>query len=165
MAIKISDIPSEGFSLEFDQTLELLGQATAVTANLGIKPGGKGILQMTGRVQAAPTLECSRCLRKFSSPVDAAFNIELAPMSAQGTSSEHELVRGELDMEFYQGEELEPIEFVREQLLIALPMVPLHDPGCKGLCSVCGTDLNEAECGCRREQPGAFSALKDLLKK
>jgi uncharacterized protein len=47
-------------------------------------------------------------------------------------------------------------------------MVPLHHPDCKGLCSVCGADLNEKECGCPkdpREAFGAFSSLKDLLKK
>jgi len=171
MAIKINDIPPEGLTLEFDQKLDLLDTGTAstsVTAGITIKPVGGGILRITGRVQAAPLLECSRCLKNSPYPVDTELSVELAPVKSLGPSAEHELVEGELSMEFYQGDEIEPIEIVREQLLIALPMVPLHHSDCKGLCSVCGTDLNEKECSCRkdtREAPGAFSALKDLLKK
>jgi uncharacterized protein len=171
MAIKINDIPPEGLLLEFDQTLDLfeLGTAiTSVTAKITIKPVGGGILRVTGRVQAAPQLECSRCLKSFPYPVDAELSVELAPLKTLGPSSEHELVEGELSTEFYQGDAIEPIEIVREQLLIALPMVPIHDQDCKGLCSACGMDLNEKTCGCRNdhgETTGAFSELKNLFKK
>jgi uncharacterized protein len=171
MAIKINDIPPEGLLLEFDQKLDLFdtgAATTSVTAVINIKPVGGGVLRITGRAQAAPILECSRCLKKFPYPADTELSVELAPVKSLGPSAEHELVEGELSMEFYLGEEIEPIEIVREQLLIALPMVPLHHNDCKGLCSVCGTDLNEKECSCRkdtRKAPGAFSALKDLLKK
>jgi uncharacterized protein len=71
-------------------------------------------------------------------------------------------------MEFYQGDEIDPVELVKEQLLISIPMVPLHAPDCKGLCPVCGTNLNEADCSCRKDgrgEFGAFSVLKDLFKK
>ncbi len=170
MAIKINDIPPEGLTLEIAQQLDLFdtGTGTAVSAVIGIKPGGGGSFHISGRVKAEPQLECSRCLKRFAYGIDAELDIELAPMSAMGTAPEHELIGGDLDLEFYQGDEIEPLDFVKEQLLMSLPMVPLHAPDCKGLCPVCGTDLNAAECGCRRDKPegfGAFSALKDLLKK
>ncbi|HEX9136023.1 MAG TPA: DUF177 domain-containing protein, partial [Nitrospirota bacterium] len=66
------------------------------------------------------------------------------------------------------GEEIDPVELVKEQLLISIPMVPLHGPDCKGLCPVCGTNLNEAACSCQKDgsgEFGAFSTLKDLFKK
>ena len=171
MAIKINDIPPEGLTLELAQHLALFdsgAESTAFTANVGIKPAGNGIFQITGRVQADPLLECSRCLTRFPYHVDAELNIDLAPTDALGGAPEHELARSELDMEFYGGDEIDPLEIMKEQILISLPMVPLHRPDCKGLCAVCGTNLNEAECGCRKdglEGFGAFSALKDLLKK
>jgi uncharacterized protein len=171
MAIKIDDIPPEGLALELDQKLDLFetGTAsTAFTAVLTIKPAGEGIVRIAGRIQAAPFLECSRCLKSFSYSVDTELSLELAPLRALEPSPEHELVKGELDREFYQGDELELVDIVREQLLLALPMVPLHRSDCKGLCRICGTDLNIAECGCRKDSPGAsgaFSSLKDLLKK
>lgn len=123
---------------------------------------------MAGRVKAEPLLECSRCLKSFAYKIDSELNIDLTPISALDKSPEHELTGGELETDFYQGDEIEPLEFVKEQLLISIPMVPVHSPDCKGLCPVCGTDLNEADCGCRRdgqEKFGPFARLKDLFKK
>jgi uncharacterized protein len=171
MVIKINDIPPEGLTLELVQKLDLFDTgtaSTAFTANLSIKPTGSGIFHIAGRVQADTLLECSRCLNKFPYHVDTELSIDLTPTNALGTSPEHELDRSELDMEFYQGDEIDPLDIVTEQILITLPMVPLHRSDCKGLCAVCGTDLNEADCACRKdglECFGAFSALKDLLKK
>jgi len=171
MAIKINDIPPEGLTLELAHKLDLFDAgtaSTAFTAVLSIKPTGAGVLHISGRIQSDPVLECSRCLTDFPYHIDTELSIDLAPSKVLGTAQEHELDRGELDMEFYQGEEIDPIEYVKEQVLITLPMVPLHHPECKGLCPLCGTDLNTAQCGCRKdstEEFGAFSALKDLLKK
>ena len=171
MAIKINDIPPEGLTLELARKLDLFDTGTASTAFttiLSIRPTGGGHLHISGQVQAAPQLECSRCLKSFAYSIDTALNIDVAPVSAMGTAPEHELVGGELDMEFYQGEEIEPLDYVKEQLLISIPMVPLHSPDCKGLCPVCGTDLNSTDCVCRkdkRDEFGAFSVLKDLFKK
>jgi uncharacterized protein len=171
MAMKINDIPPEGLTLELKQKLDLFDTGTASTvfaASLVIRPTGAGAFHIKGRVQADPELECSRCLKVFTYHIDTELDITLAPEKVLGTAPEHELGRSELDMEFYQGEEIEPLDIVKEQLLITVPMVPLHGPDCKGLCPVCGTDLNEKDCGCKKDSPGefgAFSALKDLLKK
>ena len=171
MAIKINDIPPEGLTLELARKLDLFDTgtaSTAFTAVLSIRPTGRGNIHISGRVQAGPELECSRCLKSFVYTIDTALDIDLAPVNAMGTAPEHELAGGELDMEFYQGEELEPLDYVKEQLLISIPMVPVHSPDCKGLCPVCGTDLNNADCGCskdKRDEFGAFSVLKDLFKK
>lgn len=170
MAIKINDIPPEGLTLEFAKKIALFDTGTtttSVSAVLSIQPT-RGFLHITGNVQAEPELECSRCLKIFTYRVDTKLNVDLAPAKTLGADPEHELGRSELDMEFYQGEEIDPLEFIKEQVLMAFPMVPLHHPDCKGLCPVCGTDLNEADCGCRKDGPGdfgAFAALKDLLKK
>lgn len=169
MAIKISDIPSEGLTVEIDQKLDLFGKGIASTDTQGVlsvKPRGREVFHIKGYAQATPMLECSRCLKSFSYPIHAELDFELAPVGSLKDATEHELVSGELETEFFEGDELDPQEIIREQLLIALPMVPLHHPDCKGLCSMCGTDLNEATCECRNDSsPGAFSALKDLFKK
>ena len=171
MAIKINDIPPEGLTLELEHRIDLFNEgtaSTAFTAVLSIKPTGAGILNIAGRVKAEPTLECSRCLINFPYKIDVGMDISLAPVSSLGTSPEHELERSELDMEFYQSDQIDPVELVKEQLLISIPMVPLHAPDCKGLCPVCGTNLNEVDCGCRKDgggEFGAFSVLKDLFKK
>lgn len=172
MAIKINDIPPEGCTVEVAEHYDLFDQGTAathVTASLAIHPAGNGLLRISGRVSAKPELECSRCLKSFILPIDdAGIDIELAPGSVLQQEAEHELNPAELDVEFYQGEELDLSDIIKEQLLLSIPMVPVHSPDCKGLCPVCGTDRNERECTCtpdRAEAPGPFSKLKDLLKK
>ncbi|HSB34147.1 MAG TPA: DUF177 domain-containing protein [Nitrospirota bacterium] len=171
MVIRISDIPPEGLTLELAQNLDLFDLGTATTAFqavIGIRPASRGILRVTGKIRSSPVLECSRCLENFAFAIDTELDIELAPVGSLGAAAEHELAGGELDTEFYEGDVIEPVDLIKEQLLISIPMVPLHSPECKGLCSVCGTDLNKSECGHQRNAPGdfgAFSALKDLLKK
>ncbi len=174
MAIKISDIPPQGITLDVDDRTDLAenGQATAhFKAIVTIKPEPKGIFHVTGNVNAETELECSRCLRRFPFTVrDAEFNFDLLPEGSLKTSAEHELGRSELDTEFYRGEEIEPKDLIREQILLALPMVPVHRQDCKGLCPICGADRNEKECGCSRDAPvpvkeeNPFAVLKEIIK-
>jgi len=174
MAIKITDIPPEGLQLEIAQELDLFesGEGTTsapVAASLSINPADESGFHITGRVQCEPMLECSRCLSRFPYRIDTKLNVDLSPLNAvASTPPEHEIGKGELDTEFYEGDEIDPLDIVREQLLLAIPMVPLHDSGCKGLCPVCGTNRNEADCRCDKGAWGknnAFSVLKDIFKK
>lgn len=172
MAIKFNDIPPEGLTVTLADKLDLFDEGTAdtpFTAQVTIKAEGAGIFHVNGTVEATASLECSRCLKRFPFPIkEAAMDFDLVPEGARKLSAEHELGRSELDTEFYRGGEIEPREFIREQLLLAIPMVPVHSPDCKGLCPVCGGDRNERGCDCRTELPeGAaspFAALKTMIK-
>ncbi len=172
MAIKINDIPPEGLTLELSQKLDLFDAGTATTpffATFTIKPSGNGTFHLSGSVKAETTLECSRCLKLFPYDIqESRLDVDLVPVRSLRSEAEHELDHAELDVEFFNGDEIEPIDLIKEQLLLAVPMVPLHSPDCKGLCPVCGTDLNEKKCGCPRESEvvaGPLSALKDILNK
>lgn len=172
MAFKINDIPPEGLTVELTDKLDLFEEGTATTpfkATVTFKAEGAGIFHVNGTVEATTELECSRCLKRFSFPVkEAAMDFELVPEGSLGQAAEHELGRGELDTEFYCGDEIEPKEFIREQLLLGIPMVPVHSEHCKGLCPVCGADRNETNCGCRIEATeggtSPFAVLKKIIK-
>jgi uncharacterized protein len=59
--------------------------------------------------------------------------------------------------------DLEPV--VRDEVGLALPLVPLCREDCLGLCPTCGTDLNTAPCsGHADEIESPFSALRQLLE-
>lgn len=171
MALKINDIPPEGLTIELRESIDLFDQgsaATNFTASLTIIPVEGGTLRVSGTVQAEPAVECGRCLKLFSHRIESAVNIDLAPDEPLAAETEHELVRAEMNTEFYHGDEIEPRDLIKEQLLLALPAVPVHSPDCKGLCPLCGTDLNAADCGCQRDiktDVSAFAALKDFFKK
>lgn len=172
MAIKINEIPPEGLTLEYSQNIDLFDEGKASTlfsATLTIKPAEGGVLRVAGSVQAQTTLECNRCLKRFPFRVpESRLEVDLMPGAVRPGAGEHELDRSELEVEFYQGDAIEPLELIKEQLLLSVPMVPVHSEECKGLCAVCGADLNEQECGCIRASSGTagpFSELKDLLNR
>lgn len=52
---------------------------------------------------------------------------------------------------------------VREDILLALPMVMVCSDTCRGLCKVCGVNLNREKCRCqRRDQENAWRILDGL---
>ena len=59
----------------------------------------------------------------------------------------------QVDEETYRGKVIELDPLVEEQIALALPPYPVCQDGCKGLCPVCGANLNEGECGCDRKTP------------
>lgn len=55
-------------------------------------------------------------------------------------------------------------EIAGADLQLSLPQVFLCSEDCRGLCPVCGADLNQTECSCRRCDTGSkLEILKDLL--
>jgi uncharacterized protein len=63
----------------------------------------------------------------------------------------------------YSGKVVDLDPIVREQILLALPGYPVCDEGCKGLCPVCGANLNERDCGCDRRVPDPrWAGLKNV---
>jgi uncharacterized metal-binding protein YceD (DUF177 family) len=80
--------------------------------------------------------ECARCLREFATPV--SIHLEDLFVYPPQNATDPLLAIGE-DAHL----NLEPL--VREYLLINQPSRPLHSPDCKGLCPICGADLNETK--------------------
>jgi uncharacterized protein len=61
----------------------------------------------------------------------------------------------------FAGEEIDLREVVQEQVIMAMPLRPLCDEACRGLCQNCGADLNEGSCAC---PPTDFSIKFSALK-
>ena len=103
-----------------------------------------GELIVRGTLAIECRLRCSRCGAAFSRRIKAnSFS------RAFRLSSKNELI------------DLTPD--VREDILLALPMVTLCSDKCLGICGICGVNLNRGKCGCRRGgSPGAWEALDKL---
>ncbi len=50
-------------------------------------------------------------------------------------------------------------DFLRDYILLDIPTKRLCKPDCKGLCSVCGANLNRTSCSCKK-QYSPFEVLK-----
>lgn len=126
----------------------------------------KQTFHLTGRVQTTLELPCSRCLEPFTRPVDAAFDLRYQPQAVNMGEDEREIAEDDLSTAFYEDDEIDLGQLMREQFLLSLPMKPLCGEECRGLCPVCGTNLNRGACGCKRgwDDP-RFDALRELRTK
>jgi uncharacterized protein len=100
-----------------------------------------------GQIGTTTTLVCGRCLDPFRHHIEATFREEFifgAPAAVTKTSSEGVDTAESLS----PTGQLDVSELVREHLLLAVPMVPLCTPTCRGLCPQCGANWNQTTCTC-----------------
>jgi uncharacterized protein len=119
------DVPKIHLPPDLDLT-DLTG-----TARITRTPQG---LLMQVKAHGMQQTECGRCLTSIDQPLDSEFTELYAFSSRFGTASDLILPEdGHID--------LEPL--VREYMFLAIPITSLCKPDCKGLCPVCGENLNE----------------------
>lgn len=122
---------------------------------------------LSGTVKAVLGLECSRCLKSFSHTVEAPVSVVFMPEQPGGaTGGQDSRAEAEdADIQSYDGDKINLKPPFFDQVALDIPIQPLCSEGCKGLCPVCGADLNEGECGCDREDiDPRFAVLKKLKK-
>jgi len=112
-----------------------------VDLDLRIESVSEGVL-VTGSVSAPTAGECARCLRPITGDIDITLTELFAyPDSAtDATTDDDELGRvvdDSVDLE----------QAIVDAIGLALPLSPLCDPDCAGLCPDCGVVLAEAEPG------------------
>lgn len=121
-------------------------------AQVGRTPQG---LILQGDFAAETDLECVRCLRDFRLPI----NWQLTELYAFGPKSV-----SESDLLLPEDAQIDLAPLLRDYALLEIPINPICQPDCRGLCPVCGQDLNVRDCGHRPYQDESpFSALKNLL--
>ena len=141
--------------------------AAPVDLSMDVEHADGDAFRVTGRAVTRLELPCSRCVEPFDVPVDARFELRYVPQAqAAAPGEEHEIREDDLTTSYYREGALDVVEMLREQFQLALPMKPLCAESCRGLCPVCGTNLNRAECGCKPawEDP-RLAPLKGLLSR
>lgn len=120
--------------------------------NVGKTPQG---LIAQADFSAETTVICARCLTEFTHEMDWSFT-ELYAFDQRSITDSGLLLPDDahLDLE----------DLLREYAMLEIPINPICKPDCKGLCSECGQNLNERDCGHRPEESDSpFAKLKDLL--
>jgi uncharacterized protein len=108
----------------------------------------KGRFRLTGRTDTALELVCSRCLEPFRLPVDGTFDLRYHPASEMVVEADREVPDEDLETSYYEDDQIDLNGLLREQFYLALPMKPLCQDHCRGLCPQCGTNLNGGDCQC-----------------
>lgn len=138
----------------------LQDSAGEVTVSLEFGIDNEGIRFMRGRIQAEVSLECQRCLETLRFPIDSEFALAMvrSTVEAEALPSHYEPL-------LVEGEPLFLRDIIEDELLLALPIVPMHE---SDECSV-GTASEQAAGGMRKdngtaEKANPFAVLANLKK-
>lgn len=133
--------------------------------DLVLTNAGEGIL-VTGMLRAHVVGECDRCLDPAEFDVAAEvdeyylFHEPEHPAEDEEEGPDYSLVSPDRTLDL--------TEALNSALVMETPFVVLCRPDCKGLCPVCGANLNHGDCGHaaqleeERLSSNPFAALRDL---
>lgn len=100
---------------------------------------------------ASAELSCVRCLTEWVGEITATGSQHFSKLADEDG---YAIVERHVDL----------FGPARDELALALPSAPLCSADCKGLCPICGSDLNGDSCGGHGEESDSpFVALRDLF--
>jgi len=109
------------------------------------------VLDAVGKTTAL--MECSSCL----APVRKELSFEIKERFAHTGRDDEET-------ETFTGDQIDLADFVKRGIIGELPMRVECREDCKGLCPICGKDLNDGDCGCDRTiRDPRFESLRALF--
>lgn len=109
---------------------------------------GAGEIVARGSLSARFAVPCGRCLGPAPVTLDdpeVAFTFTATTPEAL---DEVELALEDPSTYAFSGEEIDLASLLREALVLALPIAPVCQEGCRGICSGCGAELNSETCRC-----------------
>jgi len=178
MHIAIEQITAEGLELRFEQKPENFPILTEMTSRGECKflaPINTSLravriaarVEVEGDVRTTVELSCGRCLKVFAADLSSHFTLTYAPrieeVATPAELNEVELRPEEINRIYFQGDQIDLLEAIQEQVIMAFPIRALCSEACRGLCPQCGADLNEGSCGCLQQLcDSKFAALKNL---
>jgi uncharacterized protein len=150
---------SEGH-VQLDEDLHIVGP---IVGHVRMRRVDQGLL-VDGWVDLTLEQTCSRCLKQFEQPMHVAFEERFYPTLDVVTGVALPPIEEDEVFPIDEHHELDLTEAIRQNVLLAIPMVTLCNPDCAGLCSQCGHDLNLGPCQCKPETDARLSILETLLQ-
>ncbi|MDD5582629.1 MAG: DUF177 domain-containing protein [Candidatus Marinimicrobia bacterium] len=144
MEILLSQISEEEKLFEFDEQSASIGLPSEfghVVACIYIYSLGQKYV-VHGRVDVDVHLTCDICLDEFDKHFQEKFDVIVDRVPMPKDPNEDEVI--------YLSPKALSINFndyIRDQLFLALPIQKRCRSDCKGLCPVCGANLNREQCG------------------
>lgn len=140
---ELFDIVGEVKEIDYSIVLDELEEYSSYSFAAPIAVKGRvenraGIVTLAVNSDFALNLVCDRCLKEFTREFSFDFTYTLV-RSTESDDDEYVVCENNV---------LELNELIISDLLLQLPTKILCRDDCKGLCFVCGQDLNEGSCKC-----------------
>ncbi len=133
------DYDVAGATIELPDDLRL---AAPVDAHVRLTRTNRGVLA-DAAVRTALAMECVRCLRPVTVPLEIQVTEEYLPTIDLPTGTQLPVEVEPDAPRLTDHHELDLTTPIREAISLAEPIAPLDRPDCPGLCIVCGQPLDE----------------------
>lgn len=171
-AIALREIPPEGLHREYElsgpfvaaalEGTEVDAAASTVHAQVELYRTGPEVL-VRGSLDGELQTVCSRCAGVASVELNGPIEVLFLPRGTEAEAADDDDDLEQPDVAYYDEDKIELAETLREELLLALPIAPLCNEDCKGLCGHCGKDLNDGPCECPKEsRDDRWSTLRNV---
>lgn len=145
--LKLSDTDFLGEMYRFDEPVRLRGD---------ISNNGKSLIlraECTGEMLT----QCARCMKDITVPINFLLDENLV-QGGDGNSYDEDVI-------VFDGTQIDIDDIVMDNFLMNIEGRYLCSDDCKGLCPMCGADLNEGDCGCTEDEiDPRWASLADIMK-
>jgi uncharacterized protein len=147
---------------EIDTLNDTAKVMSPVNVDLELKKTSKGF-DLNGEVNTKLMINCSRCLKPFEFDIVSEITAYYINKEFEKELNKTEHLSSLENIIYYKNDSIDLTDRVIEAIILAVPEKPLCKENCKGLCPICGEDLNEnPDHSCEKEE--VDPRLKDLLK-
>ncbi len=177
LSVSLRDIPPEGMrvtcavsgeDLQLAEKDPWIKDVLALTADVH---AGDADCWVEGELHGLLVHECVRCLEAFDIPAAISFQALYKDLERrvatgrEGDQDEEDSDREAGDYYPMVKHHIELHDVLREHVILSAPMQPICSEKCRGLCQVCGKNLNMAVCACEEVKvKSPFAVLQDVLK-
>ena len=120
---------------------------------------GKGRARIEGKADFVFSAGCDRCLKPVEESREICFTREVWAPDMAAEPSVYE------EQPFMEGFQLNVEDLLISEIVTSWPMKILCKPDCKGICPICGRDLNTGMCDCDTFVPDPrMAAIKDIFE-
>ncbi|PZE22495.1 YceD family protein [Paenibacillus xerothermodurans] len=170
MLIQLKELAKKGETVHIDETIDLTDVLQHRSDVLSFGPlhvhlharymTEDDVAEVGGQLVVDVEQPCARCLTPVKQTLEIPFD-ETFALVADESEPEDE----EDETHFVTDEKIDLKPFVVENVLLALPFVPLCDEACQGLCPTCGANRNQQACDCKHEKiDPRLAGLADFFK-
>jgi len=147
--INVGSLPREGSLLGFvikEENVSVKEITGAVHVQVRVQKSGN-FYNVKGFEEYNLSFTCSRCLEEIKQHEKRNFHIEFKNKSDYAINGKSTRETDENKNEYIvENNCINLGPFLRDQIILSIPMKPLCSEECKGLCPICGVNLNKTTC-------------------
>ncbi|MSS63304.1 YceD family protein [Velocimicrobium porci] len=121
---------------------------------------GEKRMLVEGKTSLSLLIPCGRCLDDVEIPFDIEISKDL-----DFNNTDADRIKELDELNYIDGYNLDVDLLIFDEILVHFPLQVLCSEDCKGICKVCGTNLNKESCSCDQSVGDPrMSAIQDIFK-